>query len=164
MQKMIAAIIFLATSISSASTTNLWRLDVRGVAGPVTQLDLPDAGGKRRTVFIAAEYERLCDPIFSFMEISGNVLGAPTTRFPLKDSKIGIILNGNFYTWHAAKTNYANGFEAALGVPNELLLQLLTNVSSLVYVTPSGENITLPTGNFQKSLQTALEVCRKKVQ
>ena len=65
---------------------------------------------------------------------------------------------------HAAKTNYSNGYEVSFGIEKDLLLQLLTNVNSLVYVTPFGEKITLPTDNFQKSILSAIEVCRKRVQ
>jgi hypothetical protein len=164
MNKLVAAMILIVASITYAAATEVWRLDAKGVSGPLARVDLPDKGGRRRTVFVAAEYERRCDPIFSYIELSGSALGAPTSQSLLKDSKIGIILNGNFYTWHAAKTSYSNGYEAAFGLQNDILLQLLINVNSLVYVTPSGEKITLPTGNFQKSLQAAIEVCRKRVQ
>ncbi len=149
--------------IASANPSDTWRLDTRGASGPLVQADLPDAKGKRRTVFVAVEYARTCDPIFSYTEISGNALGAPISQAPLKDSKIGIVLNGRFHTWHAARTNYVNGYEAAFGVQNELLLQLLTNVDSLLYVTPAGERIPLPTTGFSRVLQSAIDFCRKRV-
>lgn len=164
MEKPIAAMIFMAASVTYAATTDIWRLDAKGVAGPVSRVDLPVVGGKTRAVFVAVEYERRCDPLFSYIEISGSAIGAPTSQSLLKDSRIGIILNGNFYTWHAAKTSYSNGYEVSFGIQNSLLLQLLTNVNSLVYVTPFGEKIALPTGNFQKSIQSAIEFCRKRVQ
>ena len=126
------------------------------------QTDLPDAKGKRRIVFVAVEYARQCDPIFSYTEITGNGLGTPMSQALLRDTRIGVVLNGKFYTWHAAKTTYSNGYEAGFGVPNELLLQLLTNVDSLAYVTPPGEAIPLPTTNFQQTLQAAINVCRKR--
>lgn len=153
---------FVACS-ASASPSDAWRLDTRGASGPLVQVDLPDAKGKRRTVFVAVEYARTCDPLFSYTEITGNALGAPTSQALLKDSKIGIVLNGKFHTWHAARTNYVNGYEAAFGVQNELLLQLLTNVDSLAYVTPPGEQIPLPTTNFSRVLQSAIDFCRKRV-
>ncbi len=164
MSKLIAAMMFMVSSLTCAAATDLWRLDTKGGAGPISQVDLPDANGKRRAVFVAVEYSRRCDPMFSYLEVAGSALGAPTSQALLQGSKIGIILNGNFYTWHAAKTIYSNGYEATFGLQNDLLLQLLTNVNSLVYVTPSGEKITLPIGNFQRSLQSAIEVCRKRVQ
>lgn len=146
----------------NATTLGSWRLDTRGGSGPLVQMDLPDAKGKRRTAFVAVEYARRCDPIFSYTEITGNTLGAPASQALLKNSKIGVVLNGNFYTWHAVRTTYTNGYEAGFGVPNELLLQLLTNVDSLVHVTPLGESIPLPTSNFQQALQAAINFCRKQ--
>ena len=104
-----------------------------------------------------------CFPFFSYAEITGNRFGAPTSQSVLKESKIGLVLNGKFYTWHAARTIYDNGYEAGFGVPNELLLQLLTNVNSLAYVTPLGESIPLQTTNFQQSLQAAIDICRKRL-
>lgn len=127
------------------------------------QVDLPDLRGKRRAVFVAFEYARRCDPIFLYAEIDGNRLGTPKSQAVLKDSKIGIILNGKFHTWHAAQTIYDNGFEAGFGVPNELVLQLLIDIESLAYVTPSGERIFLPTANFQQGFQAAIEFCRRRV-
>lgn len=153
----------LAINSSYAAAAGAWRLDARGASGPLVQTDLPDVKGKRRTIFVAVEYARQCDPIFSYVEINGNGLGAPTSQALLKDTKIGVVLNGKFYTWHAAKTSYVNGYEAGFGVPNELLLQLLTNVNSLSFVTPPGEIIPLPTVNFQQTLQSAISVCRKQV-
>ena len=114
-------------------------------------------------MFVAIEYARTCDPIFSYTEITGNVLGTPMSQTLLKDTKLGIVLNGEFHTWHAAQTKYANGYEAAFGVQNELLLQLLINVDSLSYVTPAGENIPLPTANFSRGLQLAIDYCRNRV-
>ena len=154
-------ILCFATSAAYAAPLGAWRLDTRGASGPLVQTDLPDAKGKRRTVFVAVEYARQCDPIFSYTEVTGNALGAPTSQAILKDTKIGGVLNGKFYTWHAARTTYVNGYEAGFGVPNELLLQLLTNVDSLAYITPPGESIPLPTANFQQALQAAINVCRK---
>lgn len=153
----------LVVGSAVAGSSDSWRLDTKGASGPLVQTDLADAKGKRRTVFVAVEYARQCDPIFSYTEITGNELGSPTSQALLKDSKIGVVLNGKFYTWHAARTNYVNGYEAGFGVPNELVLQLLTNVDSLAYVTPPGEAITLPTSNFQQALQSAINFCRKRV-
>ena len=152
-----------AISVAHAAPSGAWRLDTRGASGPLVQTDLPDANGKRRTVFVAVEYARQCDPIFSYTEITGNGLGAATSQALLKDTKIGVVLNGKYYTWHAARTTYVNGYEAGFGVPNELLLQLLTNVDTLAYVTPPGETIRLPTINFQQALQAAINACRKQV-
>jgi hypothetical protein len=156
-------ILCFAMSVASAAPSGTWRLDTRGASGPIVQSDLPDAKGKRRTVFVAVEYARQCDPTFSYTEITGNGLGAPTSQTLLKNTKIGVVLNGKFYTWHAARTSYVNGYEAGFGVPNELLLKLLTDVDTLAYVTPPGETIELPTVNFQQALQAAINVCRRQV-
>ena len=167
MNKTIAQLLMLLLSVSaisaSAAPTGSWRLETKGSSGPFVQTDLSDANDKRRTVFIAVEYARQCDPIFSYTEITGSGLGAPTSQALLKDSKIGVVLNGKLYTWHAAKTTYTNGYEAGFGVPNELLLQLLTNVDSLAYVTPRGESLPLPTSNFQHALQAAINFCRRQL-
>jgi len=97
------------------------------------------------------------------MEITGNALGRPTSQTVLNGTRLGLILNGNFYTSNAAKTVYNNGYEAAFSIENNLLLQLLTNVDSLIYVTPSGEKIPLATGNFQVGLQSAINACRVRI-
>lgn len=155
--------IFASSATFAASTTDAWRIETKPPTGPVLQVDLPDLKGKRRAVFVAFEYARNCDPLFSYLEIVGNQIGTAKSQTVLKDSKIGIILNGTFHTWHAAITNYNNGFEVAFGVQNELALQLLTNVNSIAYVTPSGERIPLPTADFSRSFQTAIESCRKRL-
>lgn len=167
MKKSFASFTLLVLSFvlsdARANPAAAWRLDTRGGSGPFAQVDLAEAKGKRRAVLVAFEYVRRCDPIFSYIEITGNGLGAPTSQAVLRDSKIGIVLNGKFYTWHAARTIYVNGFEAGFGVPNELFLHLLTNVDSLAYVTPLGETIPLPTTNLQQSLKAAINFCRKRV-
>lgn len=140
-----------------------WRVDTRAIRGPIAQVALPDAGNKRRTSFLVFEYARRCDPLFSFAEITGNRLGTPVSQAVLKDSKIGIVLNGKFHTWHAAMTKYDNGYEAGFGVTNELFLQLLVNLDSLEYVTPVGERVPLPTAGFRQAVQAALDACRKRV-
>lgn len=155
-------------AIALACTTSVhaqapWRVDSRGASGPVAQVALPDAGIKRRTAFIVFEYARQCDPIFSFAEITGSRLGTAISQSVLKDSRIGILLNGKFHTWHAAITKYDNGYEAGFGVTNDLLLQFLVNLDSLEYVTPSGERVRLPTTGFRESVQSAIDYCRKRV-
>lgn len=109
------------------------------------------------------EYARRCDPIFSFAEIAGGRLGRALSQSVLRDSSIGIILNGEFYTWHAAITHYENGYEAGFGVTNDLLLQLLVNLDSLEYVTPSGDRFRLPKTGFRESVLSAIDYCRKRV-
>lgn len=156
------------SAIALAYTTSVhaqasWRVDKRGATGPVAQVALPDAGNKRRTAFIAFEFARSCDPIFSFAEITGARLGTPISQSILKDSKIGVLLNGAFYTWHAAITKYDNGYEAGFGVTNELFLQLLVNLDSFAYVTPMGERVPLPTAGFREAVQAAMDVCRRRV-
>jgi len=146
-----------------ASAQVSWRTDTRSATGPIAQVAIPDAGNKRRTAFIAFEFARSCDPIFSFAEITGSRLGTPVSQSILKDSKIGVILNGRFHTWHAAITKYDNGYEAGFGVTNELLLQFLVNLDSLAYVTPSGERIPLPTAGFREAVQAAIDVCRQRM-
>jgi hypothetical protein len=112
---------------------------------------------------VVFEYARRCDPIFSIIEVTGSKLGAPVSQYALRDSKIGILLNGRFYTWHAAMTKYANGYEAGFGVTNDLLLQLLIDVDTLVFVTPSGERVPLPTTGLRDAIQGAVDVCKKRV-
>ena len=146
-----------------AQPSGPWLVRANGAAGPVAQVALPDSHGKKRSAFIALEYARQCDPLFSFIEISGDRLGTTISQEVLTGSKIGVLLNGKFYTWHAAKTTYSNGFEAALGIPNELALQLLVNVDTLTFVTPDGERIPLPIGNFSQSFQSAAEACRMRL-
>lgn len=161
-----AAIIVVLTLITVSAPANAqtsWRVDTKGGSGPIAQVALPDAGSKRRTAFIVFEYARRCDPIFSFAEITGTRLGVPKSQAVLRDSKIGVVLNGKFHTWHAAVVAYDNGYEAGFGVTNELLLQLLVNLDSLEYVTPAGERIRLPTVGFQQSVQSAIDFCRKRV-
>mgnify|MGYP001551785331 CR=1 FL=1 len=148
---------------AAAQPSGPWLVRTSGASGPVTQVALPDSRGRKRTVFIALEYARQCDPLFSFIEISGDRLGTPISQEVLTGSKIGIFLNGKFYTWHATKTTYNNGFEAALGIQNELALQLLVNVDTRKGVTPDGERIPLPVGNFSQSFQSAVEACRRRL-
>ena len=157
------AFVVLAGSASNVCAQASWRADTRAAAGPIAQVALPDVGSKRRTAFIAFEFARSCDPIFSFLEITGSRLGAPVGQSVLKNSKIGVVLNGKFHTWHAAMTNYENGYEAGFGVTNELLLQFLVNLDSLAYVTPVGEHVPLPTAGFREAVQAAVDVCRKRV-
>ena len=155
-----AAIALACTTSAHAQAP--WRVDSRGVSGPVAQVALPDAGIKRRTAFIVFEYARQCDPIFSFAEITGSRLSTAISQSVLKDSRIGVLLNGKFNTWHAAITKYDNGYEAGFGVTNDLLLQFLVNLDSLEYVTPSGERVRLPTTGFRESVQSAIDYCRKR--
>jgi len=157
------AFVVLAGANANVQARASWRTDTRSAAGPIAQVALPDAGNKRRTAFIAFEFARSCDPIFSFAEITGSRLGTPVSQSILKDSKIGVLLNGKFHTWHAAITKYDNGYEAGFGITNELLLQFLVNLDSLAYVTPVGERVPLPTAGFRQAVQAAVDVCRKRV-
>lgn len=164
--KLISLTMMMVMAVACSGGTNptkAWRLVTKSASGPLVQIDLPDAKGKRRTVFVAVEYARACDPIFSYTEIAGKVLGAPTSQSVLHDSKIGVLLNGTFYTWGAAQTKYVNGHESAFGIQDELLLKLLSHVESLAYVTPLGEPIPLPTSNFSQALQSAIDLCRTRV-
>ncbi len=156
-------ILLLSASSLAFGQTGQWRVVTHGQSGPVVQTDLPDSNGKRRTAFIAIEYARQCDPIFSFIEIQGNSLGSPVSQTVLRGSKIGVILNGKFHTWHAGKISYSNGYEASFGIENELVRQLLAGVSTLIYVTPSGEQIPLNVANLPAALRTGLEFCKKKI-
>lgn len=148
---------------SANAQSGSWRVNAGADAGPLAQVDLPWVEGRRRVALIAFEYARRCDPIFSFGEFSGRKPGSPITQSRLGGSKIGVIVNGDFYTWHAGQTIYDNGYEAGFGVPNDLVEQLLGRVNTLVYVTPSGERVPLPTANFIEAFREAVEVCRRKV-
>lgn len=162
-QLLAAAFLLLTVLATPAKAQYTWRVDARSPAGPIVQVALPNSGIKHRTSFMVFEYARNCDPIFSFAEISGSRLGTALGQSILKNSKIGVLLNGKFYSWHAAITNYDNGYEVGFGVTNELLLQLLVNLDSLAYVTPSGEKIPLPLSGFRQSVQSAVDICRKRV-
>lgn len=157
----VAAIAFACASSGHAQA--LWRVDSRGASGVIAQLVLPETGIKTRTAFIVFEYARRCDPIFSFAEIAGGRLGRALSQSVLRDSSIGIILNGEFHTWHAAITHYENGYEAGFGVTNDLLFRLLVNLDSLEYVTPSGDRFRLPKTGFRESVLSALDYCRKRL-
>lgn len=159
----VMALLFIITAKMPVQAQYIWRMDARSPTGPIAQVALPDSGAKHRTAFMAFEYSRNCDPIFSFIEMSGSRFGAAINQSVLKNSKIGVLLNGKFYSWHAAITNYENGYEAGFGVTNELLLQLLVNLDSLAYVTPSGERVPLPLNGFHQSLQSAVDTCRKRI-
>lgn len=162
----VAACMFAAIALAWSTIVHAqgpWRFDSRGGSGPVAQVVLPDAGIKRRTAFIVFEYARQCDPIFSFSEFTGNRLGTAISQSLLEGSRIGVLLNGNFHTWHAAITRYDNGYEAGFGVTNDLFLQFLVNLDSLEYVTPSGERVRLPTAGFRKAVQAAIDYCLKRI-
>ena len=145
-----------------AHAQGTWKLDTRGATGPIAQVALPDSGTKRRSSFIAFEYERKCDPIFSFAEITGSRLGTAVGQSVLKGSKIGVAVNGKFHTWNAAMTKYDNGYEAGFGITNELFDLLTGKVDSLVYITPDGERVPMPTGGFRQAVQSAFDICAKR--
>lgn len=162
---LMSCFVLLGATIALPTTAQVgtWRTNSGADAGPLTQLDLPDAMGKRRLVLIAFEYARRCDPIFSFAEFTGSRLGAPKSQSRLSGTKIGVVFNGNFYTWHSVKTVYENGYEAGFGMPNDLVMEMLIKVNSLEYVTPSGERIPLSTNNFDRAFRTAIDQCRSRV-
>jgi len=145
-----------------AHSQGAWRLDTRGATGPIAQVALADSGAKRRSSFIAFEYARRCDPIFSFAEITGSRLGKPLGQSVISGTKIGVIVNGRFHTWHAAMTRYDNGYEVGFGITNDLFELLTGRVDSLVYVTPAGEQVTMPTSGFPKAVQSAFDACAKR--
>lgn len=152
----------VAVSAFCAHAQGNWKLDTRGETGPIAQVALPDSGAKRRSSFIAFEYARKCDPIFSFAEITGSRLGHAVGQSVLSGTKIGVVLNGKYYTWNAAMTKYDNGYEAGFGVTNELFDLLTGQVDSLVYVTPNGERVPMPTGGFRQAVQSAFDTCAKR--
>lgn len=153
----------LAVSLAlSASAQGTWRLDARSATGPIAQVALPDSAGKSRSSFIAFEYARKCDPILSFAEITGSRLGTAISQSVLTGTKIGVVVNGDFHTWHAATTKYDNGYEAGFGVTNELFDVLTGKVDSLAYVTPDGERVPMPTGGFRQAVQSAFDTCAKR--
>jgi hypothetical protein len=155
----------LAAVLAAAPTAQAqadWGLDTRGTTGPIAQVALANSGAKHRTSFIAFEYARKCDPIFSFAEITGSRLGAPVGQTVLTGTKIGVVINGNFHTWHAAMTKYDNGYEAGFGITNDLFDLLVGKVDSLVFVTPDGERIPMPTNGLRQSVQAAFDTCAKR--
>jgi hypothetical protein len=157
----IAGSVFVVSAVG-AHAQGAWRLDTRGATGPIAQVALADSGAKHRSSFIAFEYARKCDPIFSFAEITGSRLGTAVGQSGLNGTKIGVIVNGKFHTWNAAMTKYDNGYEAGFGITNELFDQLTGKVDSLVYVTPDGERVPMPTGGFRQAVQSAFDTCTKR--
>lgn len=154
--------LIVGSSLAAAQSGN-WRVDASAADGPLAQLDLPNARGKHRAVFVAFEYVRRCDPVFSFVELVGSRLGAPKSQSLLIGSKIGVLLNGAFYTWHAAQTIYDNGYEAGFGLPKDLVMKMLLKLDTLEYVTPNGERVLLSTRNFDTAFRQAFDICRKRV-
>lgn len=156
-------VVLTLTAAIGANAQGSWKLDARGATGPVAQVALTDAGAKRRSSFVAFEYARRCDPMFSFAEITGSRLGTPISQSVLNGSKIGVIVNGRFHTWHAATTKYDNGYEAAFGITNELFDLLTGKIDSLVYVTPDGERVPMPVAGFRQAVQYAFDTCAKRL-
>lgn len=152
----------VAVSAFCAQAQGTWKLDTRAETGPIAQIALPDSGAKRRSSFIAFEYARRCDPIFSFVEINGSRLGTAIGQSVLSGSKIGVVLNGKYHTWNAAMTKYDNGYEFGFGVTNELFDLLTGQVDTLVYVTADGERVPMPTGGFRQAVQSAFDTCAKR--
>jgi len=152
----------MAVLASAAAAQEIWRLDTRGASGPMAQIVLPDSGTKRRTAFVAFEYARKCDPIFLFAEITGSSLGTPVGQSVLNGTKIGVVVNGQFWTGHAATTKYSNGYEAGFGVTNELFDALTGKVDSLIYVTSDGERVPVSTASIRQAVQSAFDTCAKR--
>lgn len=140
-----------------------WRVDSRGQSGALVQVGLPNSFDKRRAVFVAFEYARRCDPVFSFVEIKGQSLGRPLTQKILRETQTGVLVNGKFHTWHAAMTSYENGYESGFGITNDLFDLLTGNPETLVYVIPDGEKLSLPTVGFRQGLLEALQICSARV-
>lgn len=157
-----AAISALALAAHSVHGQASWRMDSRGALGPIAQVALPDLKGKSRTSFVAFEYDRKCDPLFSFAEITGTRLGKPVSQSVLAGTKIGIVVNGKFHTGHAAIAKYDNGYEAGVGVSNELFHVLVGKVESLAFITPDGERVPMPTEGFRQSVKAAFDTCAKR--
>lgn len=163
------AVIFVAlvfcgnTNAGWLSTQDKWEVKTESSPGPLIQVDIPSQDGKKRAVFIAFEYARKCDPIFSYAEIKGRSFGRPISKKVLKNSKIGLVVNGNFHTSNAGLVTYDNGYEAGFGMPNSLVLQLLVALDSFSYVAPSGDVIPLPRKDFKKSFLEAIELCRQAI-
>lgn len=157
----VATLIVMQSSLHAESA---WKLEEKSALGPIAQVTLPSNGAKHRTALVVFEYARKCDPIFSFAEISGSKLGAPISQSRLDDSKIGVFVNGNFHTWGSGITKYDNGFEVGFGITNQLYALLIGRVDSLVYLTPSGERVSMPTSGLNKSIQDAANICIKRFQ
>jgi hypothetical protein len=155
----VSALVAVAFNAEAQAT---WKLDTRGTTGPIAQVALADSGAKRRTGFIAFEYSRKCDPIFSFAEIIGARLGSPIGQSTLSGTKIGVVVNGIFHTSHAAMTKYDNGYEAGFGITNELFEVLTGKVELLAFVTPEGERVPMPTTGFRQAIQSAFATCAKR--
>ncbi len=158
-------ILFWATQPANAAQAN-WNLVTYGAAGPIVIVRVASSGNVNMGVLVSFEYERKCDPIFSYMEFTspiGAPLGTPINKYRVDNSSIGVVHNGHFYTWYAAKIEYPHGFEVGFGITRELWNALLGPTNSLVYVREDGVQLQLPTYGLQDKLNQALNYCSSRV-
>jgi hypothetical protein len=159
------SVLFWATQPINAAQAN-WTLVTSGPAGPIVFVHVGSSENVNMMVLVAFEYERKCEALFGYMEFSspiGAPLGAPTNKYRLDNSNIGAIHNGDFYTWHAAKIHYPQGFEVAFGVTSELWKALLGPTTSLSYVREDRVQLQLPVYGLQEKLLQAANYCRSRI-
>jgi hypothetical protein len=116
-------------------------------------------------VLISFEYERKCEPIFGYGEFTSPVgapLGVPLKIYRINNPNVGVVHNGNFYTWHAAKIEYPQGYEVGFGITRDLWKALNSQTSSLSYVRTDGVQFQLPVYGLQDKLRQALNYCRSR--
>jgi hypothetical protein len=158
-------ILFWTAQPANAAQAN-WNLVTSGPAGPIVFVHVATSGNVNMGVLVSFEYERKCDPIFSYMEFSspiGAPLGTPNNKYRLDNSSIGAIHNGYFYTWYAAKIHYPQGFEVGFGVTSELWNALMGPTTSLSYVREDGVQFQLPVYGLKEKLLQALNYCSSRV-
>lgn len=157
--------LLLATQHADAAQGN-WTLVTHGPAGPIVNIHVASSGNVHMGALISFEYERKCDPIFSYIEYSGPLgapLGTPTSARRINNPNLGVIHNGRFYTWHMAKIQYRQGFEVGFGVTRELWQALTGSTTSLTYVREDGTQIQLPVYGLNEKLLQGLNYCRSRV-
>jgi len=162
----IALLGFLFSAQSLFASQGGWSVVTNAAAGPIVATYFLASGRANISVFVSFEYQRKCDPIFSYMEFSvppGASLGQATGRYRVNNPNLGVIHNGKFYSWHAAKITYNKGFEIGFGVTQDLWQALTGHTSSLAYVREDGTRISLPLQNLRQKLLQAANYCLARI-
>jgi hypothetical protein len=157
--------LFWATQYADAAQGN-WNLVTKGASGPQVFVHVASSGNVNMLVLVAFEYERQCDAIFSYMEFAspiGAPLGAAIRKYRIDNSNLGVVHNGYFYTWHAAKVEYPHGFEVGFGITRELWQALTGSTTSLAYVREDGAQFNLPISGLREKLLQGLNYCRSRI-
>lgn len=161
--KLILAATVLTAAVG-AHAQSAWRVDKKGAAGPVAVFDLPTEGEKNRVAMFSYEYQRRCDPLFTYAEIRGRRFGAGEKQMALPSGRAFGNVNGTKYTGPGAVSVYTNAVEVGFAMPNDMALAVtFDKITSLSFVTPSGKEVPIPTRGLLEAAGTAFEACAKKV-